>query len=237
MTFPTVVGNRETVVNANATSVGALLVNGSNVAGRLVILIVTHDGNGADTWPGSPAWTMLDDGLDGSSASRLDVRYRVVDGSEGWTGTDDAITVSDGSEHWVSYAWLISGQHASAPEAAAATGTTGNVDPAALTPSWGSDDVLWIVAAVIDAGGAITGFPANYTDNQQSEDTGGAAAGIGAGTCSRNLTGASDNPGAFTNESASWRALTIAVRPAAAVNARGPSPYVVQVPASPLPFA
>lgn len=225
MTFPAVIAVSETLVTANAASVVAAIPDGSNVSGRLVVLAVACDGVTAMTWPGSPAWTVLDAGNDGSAASRLEVRYRFVDGSEGWSGTGQTITVSGGTEQWCAHGVLISGQHASqAPEVAAATGASGNFDPPSLTASWGAEDNLWLVFAGADGGPAVTGWPASYADNQQEGDTGGAAAGVTGAMATRNLNGATDNPGAFANDTDPWRALTVVVRPAAVAAATGLPP-------------
>jgi hypothetical protein len=213
MAFPTVTP-RHSHVTANATSITILLPDGSNTSGKLVIVFVTCDGTTAMTFPAG--WTAITNaaGNDGGSASRTEARYRIIDGTEGFDGVDDSISVSGGSEEWAATAYLISGHAAStsAPECQAATGSTGNADTPSLTPSWGALDSLWIVYAGLDASVSVTAFPTNYSDNQHQDNTVGTG-GCTHATATRNLNATSDNPPAFANGSESWRALTVAVRP------------------------
>lgn len=215
MAFPTVIGTvAHSHVTANATSITVTLPDGSDTAGRLLLAAVSKDGTGVMTWPASPAWTVLDAGDDGGAASRMEVRYRILNGTEGYPATGASISVSGASEEWASSVYLIKGHNSSTnpPEGTPATGTTGNMDPAAETASWGSADNLFIVFGTLDASVTVTGWPANYTGNQHGDNTGGTG-GVSHGSASRNLTAASDNPGTYTNGSESWRTLTVVVQP------------------------
>jgi hypothetical protein len=211
--FPTIHGVSHTHVTANATSTAAALPDGSNVVGRLVIVCATKDGTGAFTWPSG--WTQIAASNDGSSASRTEVRYRIIDGTEGFDGTGDTITLTHASEETACSAITYSSWHGTTPpEAATATGTTGNANPPSLNPAgWGTEDTSWIAYCGLDASVTVTGWPTSYSDNQHGDNTGGTG-GCSHGFATRGLNAASDDPGTFTNGSESWMAVTIAVRPA-----------------------
>jgi hypothetical protein len=209
MAFPTVVATSHGPdVTADATSITLDLPDGSNVRGRLLIVAVSKDGSGAVTWP--TGWTVLNDGASDASAVYQSVRYRIIDGSEGYPATGATITCTGASEEWASWGFLISGFHtATTPEAASATGTSAAADPPALTPSWGAQDCLWIVCVSLDGEPAISDHP--YADGQNSDNTVGLPTAVAHARCSQLLNAATSDPAAYTNTSTSWRAVTIAV--------------------------
>ena len=216
MAFPTIHGVRHNHQTTNTAGHVVFLPDGSNVVGYLVLVFVTVDGTLTITWPSG--WTELDEGNDGSAASRTACRYRVIDGTEGFDGTDDNIAVFVLTpQEWASSVVIFSDWHgATPPELAAATGTSGNADPPNLDPSgWGTEDTAWIAYFGADNSVSVTGYPTDYAGNQHGDNTIGTD-GVTHGFATRQLTGGSDNPGTFANGSAPWRAYTVAVRPAAA---------------------
>jgi hypothetical protein len=203
-------------VNATATA-GNTTTHNCNLpsgiaAGHRVIACVTQDGGtNPMTWPSG--WTQINAGVGPGTAVRVEARYRECDGTEGAT-----ITITGDSESWCSRTWRITGHSAAAPEAAAATGTSGTADPPNLAPSWGSKETLWIVYFGIDniSTAPVTTFPTDFNDNQHEATSGGSGGWCAHGSATRVFTAASLNPDAFANDSEDWRALTIAVEPAAA---------------------
>lgn len=189
-------------------------------SGHLLIAIITVDGDQnltvpTLTWPSG--WTQLfaasvnPTGCGGNQCSRFEARYRIADGSEGSTIT----VMSDNAELSTHRTLRITGHHATAsPEASSvATDVSGQADPPSLSPSWGSDETLWLaVAGSSNHNDGFTDCPTNYTDCEISSDLGTSTA-VGR----RTLAAASDDPGPFTRnfDSQGWGAATIAIPPAA----------------------
>jgi hypothetical protein len=94
---------------------------------------------------------------------------------------------------------------------------TASPDPAAVTPSWGSDNDLWITALMARSGGSTTlvsAYPSGYGSNQ-NESTSNNRLGTTAAVATKTAIATSDNPAAFTLAGARESvAVTIAVRPA-----------------------
>lgn len=100
-----------------------------------------------------------------------------------------------------------------------ASGDSSAANPPSLSPSWGSDDNLWIALAghAASSDNAFSAAPTNYTGFVNTgTSSGGSAASIGSGT--RNLTASSEDPGTFSvNNNRWWAATTVAIRPSAVV--------------------
>src|SRR5262245_35219583 len=96
MAFPNIVATNGGNSGANTTSHTVNLPDGSNVAGRLVIVIFATDGTTTPSWPSSPGWTSLV-AVTSAQACTLEVRYRILDGTEGYAATGQTITVSTGA--------------------------------------------------------------------------------------------------------------------------------------------
>ena len=92
--------------------------------------------------------------------------------------------------------------------------TSANPDPPSLTPSWGSEDTLFIVVAAWDnATRTLTSYPTNYDSNQLSNLGGASSAAVGLALATRAIAGAAENPGTFTiSAGEQWDAYTIAIR-------------------------
>jgi hypothetical protein len=211
--------------STNATPVNAVIppVN----AGDLLIMAVGKDGADAVSWPASPAWSVITNAagvIGGAGGGYGDARYRIVTGTEGW-GAGGTISITNAAattENYHMTAWRISGHDpAAAVECAFAVGDNTAPDPPNLTPSWGAANTLWITWAIADGLVIPTLWPTSYEDFPVGETTGGTAANACTAMCAgRSLnpggTGA-ENPGAFTIPTEQWRALTLAIKPAAAV--------------------
>lgn len=225
MAFPTIVAINEGVTDLNNTVHLAPLPSGCNVVGRLVIVAVTTDGGNdfhADLDP--VTWTFFGGGP--AVAMRQEFYYRIIDGTEGYTGdgTDTLRLENSNGEEWASHSFCISGQHATSPPellgAVDNTGSSNAADPPSKTASWGSDENLWIAVAGFDGETGISGYPTNYDNNQRwlaSSVVGGTACSMASAT--RNLIAATDDPSAFLMTFAQeWRAHTIVIRPAESSN-------------------
>jgi hypothetical protein len=181
-------------------------------ADDLLIAVVACDGDAAMTWP--VGWTALTNGAGASgTAVRSEARYRIADGGEG-----ASITITGGSEAWVSRTWRITGHNSGAPACAAATGDSADATPPYLGDQAYARNSLWLVHVAWNDRPACSFWPTPFAASarlaEHISDSGGASgwvkqlsAGIERGR-SRGLT-----PGPLTSASAAWRALTIAVQP------------------------
>jgi hypothetical protein len=205
------VATRTSQNTSDSTSQVVTLPNGSNVSGRLVVVVIGVDGTTGVAWPAG--WTEIFDGT--TVATELAVGYRVINGTEGFDGTDDTITLTTAAEQSNSHAYLITGHDpAVAPEAATAAVGTNAPDPPSFNPAgWDVEETLWIVAAANRFGILQTAAPANYSNllAQNGGDTNAPLA-----TAHRGAAVTTEDPGAFTGGDNEWVATTIAV-PALAV--------------------
>lgn len=187
-----------------------------SASGDLVIYVVANDNTGATNMSGSTGWATGT--LQGTSGMESQVFARVLDGTTG----DNILSVTGAAEDYAAVGVRVpTGTHSvtsgnistwMASYVTAATGASGNADPANLSPA-GSDDYLWIAAAVIDctaSGDVITADPTGYS-NLAYVKSAESTTSVGVRVAQKQATGASENPGAFTNTSRLWHAWTIAV--------------------------
>lgn len=225
MTFPTVIAENGGNNTSDVTSVTVNLPDGSNVAGRMILLFFSSDGSG-ETFTYPAGWgTILAAGGTGFTNGAA---YKITDGSEGYPSTGATITVGITSvEQSCHTTYLIEGFAAgTAPAVAAATtGTSTAPDPGALNPgSWDVEDTLWFAFASANGASAttprFTGYPTNYTNTRSDISAGGN--GVVQGVARRENATASEDPGAFTlGTSVAWRAATFGIRPAAVTSING----------------
>jgi hypothetical protein len=190
-------------------------------SGNLLILAVVIDGASGTITPPT-GWSDLITGFTNNAGGNNvhgAVWYKVSEGNEGSTVTFDTLN----AQRSVHKSWQISGHDSGqAPQGTGVgdAGTASNsADPPSVTPTGGAKDYLWLAVGGKDRGGStFTGFPANYTNtgevNQSATDTGGVCIAWGR----RALNASSEDPAAFTFPSTvrNTVAMTIAVHPAAA---------------------
>jgi hypothetical protein len=195
---------------------------GSPAVGNLLIVLARFGGApGTVTFTG---YTSLNgstgDATDASDDSTF-VFYRWADGAEGAT---DTLTCTN-SVKGAAICWVITGAVDPATQApeistvAIGTTTANTANPNAVTPTGGSKDYLFLALGAQDGEvGAYTGAPTNYANlvAANSGTAGLPATNVQLGGASRQLTAASDDPGAFTHAAAAagWTAYTVAVHPA-----------------------
>jgi hypothetical protein len=208
--FPEVVTMDGQIESSDTTTYDLVLPAGDPyVEGEVLVAAVAKDGTGVMTWPAG--WTNISAGDTGGATARMQIRYHVVDGTEGWLaeGADEITITSAGAEQWASTIWRITGA-ATPPSAAAATGTGSAANPTTVSPGE-FQKYLWLAIAAWDLDpGAVSGYP--YADNQLMIN-GIGAGGVSMGICSQYLFNDSSNPAAFTVGNGDWRAVTIAFAP------------------------
>jgi len=180
-------------------------------------LIATVSVRNSGTWSTIPTgWTQLAQQLGGGSASQLTIFEKIANGTEGGTTPTWVASVATTAIWQVQQ---ISGAHAStASEVTTSSGDATSADPPALTPSWGTDDTLWIAVAghAAVSAAAFTAAPTNYSGFQNNGASSGGSA-TSVATAYRQLNASSENPGTFTAGGSNrfWAAATIGVRPVA----------------------
>src|SRR3990172_2093706 len=128
-------------------------------AGNRVVVAFGFKTAATVTWPGG--WTLIVE--DQAFSSKISVYELIASGGE----TSITVTTSGAAQNSMYLARQISGAHASA----ASEGGTGSgrdtddsaaPNPPNLTPSWGSDDTLWLAFHVCFENQTTPTYPTNY---------------------------------------------------------------------------
>lgn len=215
MAFPQVTSSTNSLDDAANSTTQTVSLPAVVNPGDLLIAGCATDGSTTHAWPGAGAWNSIFDETQGTVS--LSIAWRAADGTEDG-GTVDITT---GSQRSAGFSYAISGAADPAidpPEVSSvATGASTSPAPNAVTASWGSDDNLFIVVHGSDRDVTTTGFPTNYTANQENT-AGGGANSAGTAAASRELASASDaSPGNFTIGNEGWVACSVVVKPEAII--------------------
>lgn len=236
-TFVTTSGGNVTTNAINGT--GLLQMPSGIVAGNLLIAIVCGniDGNVAGgVFSSAVGWTLITQ--DANADNNLDTAaYR-----RNATGTEGTQQYFQGSPTWyktsniVTYqVYRITGNNQSqAPVGVTSVGSSSaNPDPLVLTPPWGADNTTWIATVCTTEKNTspfilptITALPANYLSirpRDKWDQTGFQTSQI-QGTF-RNLTAASENPGAFTLSGTVVKQLAMTLGIRHALHVTPPTPF------------
>ncbi len=215
MAFPTVAaGNTSTVVTA-ATSHGVAMPATVN-AGELMLLKVSTGGEPVITMP--VGWENVFTPVVFTSVS-LACFKKIADGTEGGTTVNFTTDVTVKSSHiscaitgWVGdLAGVVS-----APTAF--EGSSDAPNPPSVTATWAGGDNLFLAQMSMHRTAALSGFPANYPDNQMEVSTGSGGQDSLVAMATRALAADSDNPGTFAAAIARRSiAQTLVIAPVGAV--------------------
>jgi hypothetical protein len=230
MAFPTVPtsgnGRLLSTVQQNTTATRTFpdLSSLTKTSGDLLIAIIvayqtTATSNAAfGTWGGS-----FTEFVDQSTSTTMAIgaAYKFSTGSE--TGTFTVTQAATVSGEAAMFLLAVTGNHASTPPEATAiaNGTAAAADPAALSPSWGADDTLWIAVAgngetnTAGAWDGLTTAPTNYSNTALAASGTDVVGSTDGGVAFRQNNTASEDVGTWTQDLSNARnsALTIAVRP------------------------
>lgn len=224
MAFPTVDHRLAAFSDVNGTSRAVSLPDGIATGDRVIVGFAS-DGDITVGWPA--AWTELADFNSAAAQISLSVAYRDVDGTEGFDGTGDTITVTTSANERTTWAGYViqSGTYdtGQAPEIQTAFlggGGDTDLDPPSITASWGSDDNLFLAFAGHEDATTATAAPTNYTNHQTGVSSGNGRCSIES--AERQLAAATDDPSAFTVSAAeSWCTATVVIKPAGAGGVTG----------------
>jgi RHS repeat-associated protein len=187
-------------------------------AGDLLVVEFSINSAGSDTVAPPSGWTEFADALNSNDA-HISLYAKIASGSE--DGTSVNFVSSSARKARAVVTRIRAGTFyndvvTNVVAAATATGTSANPNPPALNPSWGNEETLWGAAWATGDDWSTTAYPANYSSNQISGNSGTAADETHMANAKRSLAADSEDPGSFTaSPSTDWIALTWAVRGAA----------------------
>lgn len=201
--FPSIV-NTNSAVHA-ASSPFVVNLPASLVSGQLLMFAVTAVENGPTATPSGFTQLLA---ATGSSQITLYIFYKTSNGSEGSTVN----VTTNGVRTGASYSWTVTDWQGTPEMQSTSHGTSATPDPASLTPSWGSDDILVLPILGIWGTQTISSYPTNYMNGLDSYQSSGLSNRVA--WCRRALTASSEDPGVFTLSSTvnSHRTATVAIR-------------------------
>jgi hypothetical protein len=209
--FPTVSSVTTSNYTTNVTTHNVSMP-GTVAAGDLLICLFTNDGSATVTTPAG--WSSISSTNNGTNV-RASVLAKVATGSEGGTTVNFQTSATEQANAHVyripAANWYgdLNGVEATGVSA----GTTTAPNPPSLSPSWGSDNTLWLAYAGGSSYDGVNSYPSGYTNGFHTQSNTGTA---GASTASARLTSAvaTNNPGSFSMASSeSGVAVTVAIRP------------------------
>lgn len=231
MAFATPIARATSTEDANVTTHDVALPDGSNVAGRLLVVALSMRSIGTFQLPAGWTAGYADElGPNGTTGPLVAVRWKILTGSEGYgaTGAVQQFTssVSQQSAH---RSWLIEAGAFDPAYPLVITrveGTSTTPDSPVITPTFGAADFHFIALFGCEDDNPTSGYPTNYTTSQlHIAPTGGACTLVVA---ERAANTATENPSAFTQDSSlAWVAVTIAIRPNRSPLVYGSDDYTV----------
>lgn len=188
------------------------LIPSGNAAGKLLILIITHDGQLVSVG-GLSGFTFFDQYDIGAGAGGADIEiwYKITDGTE----TNSTYTTT-GSEKTVTHSLLVSDSDIDILfEVASHTeNSVSSANPPNLAPSWGLKRNLWIVFIGGDVGdSSLWSTPDGYTLVDSSK-TGTSPGDVATKLMYKGSYAVSEDPASITLDTTmNYRALTIGIHP------------------------
>lgn len=209
----TAVYSQNTAVTSHSVTLPANIA-----AGNLLLMFLVVNGNSTvitDPTGWSPLTTLDDD-------DQVVIYGRIADGSEGATAT---VTLGT-AQRATAITWRVTGARngLTTSEIAISSAVVASVatpNPPPLTPSWGSEENLWVAVSFwFDSNYVFSSYPTNYTVAQFNQNTGSSSNSNGIMIAGRLLTASSEDPGTFTVSSAAKQnaTYTLAIRSLAATD-------------------
>jgi len=186
--FPSVSSSR-TGTSAEGTSHNVTMPSGVTAGERLMIFSSFHL---ATTTTPPSGWTRLSP----SSSLRLHVFYKTAD------GTESTVTVTTGSSVVGAHHAYRVDKHEDNPEGGSVASGTGNEpNPPSVTPSWGEQRNLFLVAgmAADTEGSPLWTYPTNYTNGINNTRVQPDGLGLRLASARRQLKATSEDPGVFSH--------------------------------------
>lgn len=204
MAFP-VDAARATTNSTTSSTTHSLNLPGSIASGDLLLAVVRCPASTTISWPAG--WTEHEQSNADASDDETSLAFRVADGTEGAT-----ITITLGTARvLVGLCYRITGAVGLALGASVVGSATQPNSPS-FTPLTAARDVLWISIGGCDDAETLTSGPSSYSNATVSASTATGTSGCTVYGASRQLNGATEDPGAWTLGSTSiWTAWTVAI--------------------------
>lgn len=232
MTLPVVLSSTSQVLSTEGANFVVAMPATVNAGDVLKVTLCAQANSASNRFPAyasAPSgWTKFADFRQASDNAHLAFFAKIADGTEG--GTNVTFVNTGTNANFCVYSAVItrcqgstvhSGSITDILEVATTSQGSGEPDPPSLIPSWGADDVLWGAAFGTGDVDTVTGWPANFTENQIQQTTSGSHPGAGdgatVGEALRSLNASSQDPGTFTVGSNEYCTLTWALRGSAVV--------------------
>lgn len=181
-----------------------------NVGDLLIVAFVSK------AYPTVPSgWTTIASAGSGTSTYTI-ILAKIADATENATIVDFYVTANEYAYAQIYRISNFNGTLDSLEVSSASTGYSANPDPSILTPSWGSDDTLWLALTAWGYGAdALSTYPTSYTDGIWGRSGSSISyKHYGIASAIRELKSSSEDPGVFTLSSTdSWAAFTIGIQP------------------------
>lgn len=240
--FPVVAGVAQSNANGNATSHTVSLPSGVEVGDLLVVIMGFRGGRTytTSTVQFPAGWTELVTNTASSDGQGV-VYYKVATGVEAGASSITVAAAPTGgtgarSAHTVYR--IQKGTYTGTPEAAFINATTmvssTNPNPPSLTPSWGTEKVLWIAGAAGTRAETTpntgTFVPTDFeSGTYEFDNSGTTTSSASVSTAIRYFEGSTLDPGSFTLTTTVHRAFTIAIQGVPPTIATVRSPHTVTV--------
>lgn len=203
-----------TATSVSSSTTPSISLPSGIVAGNIILIFASID-TSSSTITTPSGFTQI---ATNTTPDKMYIWAKVATGSEGTSISTTASIARD--QGYVSYrisnayGTIDSTGIAVSTVVVASSGTT--VNPASLTPSWGSANNLWIATCNMDGGDRdVTAYPTNYTLGQVTSGNTAGPTSTDVAACARILTASTEDPGAFTFvRNGAFAAYTLAVRPA-----------------------
>lgn len=194
--------------NTNVTAHPISLPTTELEVGDLILVLFAVDGSETlviDTSISGVNWTA--EAIQATTSITAGIFWKISEG-EGF----DYLTINTTSEMASYITYGIYDYYESDPitVSSSATGSSTNMDPPALSPTYSGRDTLWIVFGALDGTAYATSAPTDFTNLIVA--TGASTDGVTCSSASREYnTSSSYNPGTFTNSTEDWITFTISI--------------------------
>jgi hypothetical protein len=195
--------------------------------GDLVFYVVGNDNTSTTNLSASTGWEASSQITQGSNVIKGRVFARKLTGTTG----DNILSVTGAAQDYSIVGGRIPAAEHNVTDVASwatnmvagfASTSNGNANPPNLAPAAGSDEYLWITAAIIDAttGNTISADPTDFSAGANVTSASSTSSCV-TRVATRRHTAASLDPGTFTNTSRPFIAFTMAVPPAVVLTVPG----------------
>lgn len=210
MSFP-IIQNATAGSNSTNTTDHSIVMPSGIQIGNLIIVFIAVDGNVKlfiDTAISGEDWT---EAVETSTANlTIGLYWKIAAGD-----STDALQITSDYSQMSSYISLTINNYLMGNPirvSSSASGSSTNMNPPSLAPTYGANDYLWFVFGGIDNDLVATAAPTGFSDLRTSICN--STEGVGCSIASRQYnTGSSYDPPVFTSPNGPWVTCTVLINP------------------------